>query len=238
MGQAFADYQVAGRTLSCTEGAPQHFAGSDSGGVLWPAALPLAEYLALHADGAPSQQRQPGLAVELGCGTGLLSIAVACCLPHLRTVVATDGDAAVLQRVTASNVAANSEAVALAGGSQLLVSHLPWGGLLRAQGLTPTLILGSDLLYEPGLYPALARTIRVLVGGAGPGAEEGCRLVLGWQVRHAVAEEHFFTLLSDIVAAGPTVVQSTAVDDPFDAERAGEIRVVECTLRVQEADAG
>ena len=96
---------------------------------LWPAALMLAEYL---YRSEPGQER---LAIELGCGVGLVSIAAA------RTgwrVVATDGDPVPLQ-FAEFNAAANAVEME---SYQLLDWHMPpsESGFSR--------VFAADVLYQ------------------------------------------------------------------------------------------
>lgn len=78
---------------------------SDTGGVVWTAAAPLARFVLADAAAATADGRSRGagdntggLVVELGCGIGLVALAAAAA-GYLR-VLATDGDAATLRNVT------------------------------------------------------------------------------------------------------------------------------------------
>ncbi len=198
-------------------------------------------------------------AVELGCGAGLVSLAMAACGRHIHRVIATDGDAAVLERVTQPNFKANEAAVP--PSVDLRLSLLNWGDVKAAQqlveqqlgGQRPQLIVGADVMYDREKHAALAQTIIALArppvnGGNGEssaalpatvGAQEWrCRVVLAWEVRHIDHDEIFFPLLANVVVEGPRLLWSGPTPNAFaeyGVEDEGEIRIVECILGSKEA---
>jgi SAM-dependent methyltransferase len=97
----------------------------------------------------------PPTVMELGCGTGLVSLAAAS-LGATR-VLATDGNPAVVQ-LAASNIERNHVT------DRVRAVHLPWG-LLAAMDYSETadLVLGSDLTYFSGNWPALAATMSTVL---------------------------------------------------------------------------
>jgi SAM-dependent methyltransferase len=97
----------------------------------------------------------PPTVMELGCGTGLVSLAAAS-LGATR-VLATDGNLAVVQ-LAASNIERNHVT------DRVRAVHLPWG-LLAAMDYSETadLVLGSDLTYFSGNWPALAATMSTVL---------------------------------------------------------------------------
>ena len=196
-------------------------------------------------------------AVELGCGAGLVSLALAACGRHLQQVVATDGDAMVLESVTRPNFKANEAAVP--AGVDLRAVPLNWGDMEAAGqliehelgGMRPQLIVGADVMYDREKHAALAQTIIALArppvkGGNSESSEAAqakggaqawsCRLLLAWEVRHIDHDEIFFPLLADVVLEGPRLVWSGPTPNAFaeyGVEDEGEIRIVECILGSQ-----
>lgn len=198
-------------------------------------------------------------AVELGCGAGLVSLAMASCGRDIQRVIATDGDAAVLERVTKPNFKANEGAVP--ASVLLRPALLNWGDVDAAEqlieqelgGHRPGLIVGADVMYDREKHAALAQTIVALArppangGGAkssvaapatGGAQEWRCRLLLAWEVRHIDHDEIFFPLLADVVVEGPRLLWSGPTPNAFaeyGVEDEGEIRIVECILGSKEA---
>ena len=90
--------------------------------------------------------------LELGCGTGLVSLTIKAL--GARRVVATDGNMAVLERAAQS-----------AQLNQLLLetATLSWGLLEAADYFDAAdWVIGSDLTYSPGNWPALADTMAAI----------------------------------------------------------------------------
>lgn len=89
--------------------------------------------------------------VELGCGVGLNSLTAA--LLGARSVVATDRNPSVLD-LTTRNIELNSLQ------SRVIARDISWG-LLDAMEIADSaeIILGSDLTYNSGSWPALAETM-------------------------------------------------------------------------------
>ncbi|BGP19116.1 hypothetical protein JCM10213_008037 [Rhodosporidiobolus nylandii] len=150
--------------------------------------------------------RQRRTILELGSGTGFLSLALA---PHLQegdTLVLTDLEnvCPLLEKnletargrwrargVFPSPPAAADERSVGQGEPALLVRPLPWGdpaalARLVAEGLQPDVILASDLIYFPFLYPLLLRT---LIGLTQQG---GVKLLFSYKVRSLVKEQPFW----------------------------------------------
>ena len=73
---------------------------------------PLAQ---VKAPPEPEAELTLDIAVELGCGAGLVSLALAAGNLSLRHVIATDGDEGVLERVTVPNFAMNAAVVHASG---------------------------------------------------------------------------------------------------------------------------
>lgn len=99
--------------------------------------------------------------LELGCGTGLVSLAAACL--RAGRVVATDGNPAVVE-LAAANIDRNRRATIDA----IQAVPLPWGLLAAADyNETADLVVGSDLTYYSGNWPALAETISTVLKPTG-----------------------------------------------------------------------
>lgn len=97
--------------------------------------------------------------LELGCGTGLVSLAASCL--GARRVIATDGNPAVV-RLAASNIAQNHPSTSATNAIE--AATLPWGWLAAtAYSETADLVLGSDLTYFSGNWPALAETMATVL---------------------------------------------------------------------------
>lgn len=205
--------------LRIVEGRPASFAGSDSGCLLWPAAQPLAQALWARR----SELCIPGLtALELGCGCGLASLAVAAAGME---VLATDQDTAVLQTVTRLNLAANAEQLSAPVhlGKLRFGEAAEFDAALRTLGRPPALVFASDVLYEPELFPALAATLRGFAAAA-MAAGSSFWIVLAWQDRSPATENAFLESLADVL---PTRRQLHVeeVPDPFSDTGFSAVRV-------------
>jgi len=115
---------------------------------IWPAAVALSRWFA--GDGAPA----PGVARELGCGLGLVGVALAALGWQ---VEATDHveDALVF-------AAHNAQRNGLA--ARHTVAYLDWR---HPAGAPCDLLVGSDLAYDKALHPDLLRTVRALLAPGG-----------------------------------------------------------------------
>ncbi len=123
---------------------------------IWPSAHTLVAHLAARDDIAGKR------VVELGCGVGLVGVAVAAL--GARTVL-TDRDAHVLSQA-AANIQLNQTALAKADGSAVTF-RLDWRDdaalhkLLHLHGPFD-LIVASDVLYSASMFPSLLHTIDAL----------------------------------------------------------------------------
>lgn len=115
---------------------------------IWPAALGLARWF------ASSQDAARGAARELGCGVGLVGIALA----RLGwQVEATD-------YVEDALVFANHNARRNGVDGRHRVSYLDWS---HPVGRPCEWLVGSDVAYEKSLHPYLLRTVRALLAPGG-----------------------------------------------------------------------
>ena len=129
-----------------------------TGTVVWNSSLLLTRLLErLVATGSLSLSGKTVL--ELGCGTGLTSLTAA--VLGAPRVVATDGNPNVVE-LAQDNIVRNQSK--LPPDSRVTALPLPWG-LLAALDFAETadLVLGSDLTYYSGNWPALAETMATLV---------------------------------------------------------------------------
>eukprot|EP01043_Picozoa_sp_COSAG02_P063188 COSAG02_NODE_8893_length_2406_cov_1.256610_2_plen_297_part_00 len=123
---------------------------------IWPSAHTLIAHLAARDDLAGKR------VVELGCGVGLVGVAVAAL--GARTVL-TDRDAHVLSQA-AANIDLNQTALDKTGGSAVTF-RLDWRDDAALQQLTHLhgpfdMIVASDVLYSASMFPSLLQTIDTL----------------------------------------------------------------------------
>jgi SAM-dependent methyltransferase len=106
----------------------------------------------------------PTSILELGCGTGLVSIAA----DHLwksADVMATDGNPDVVQ-LAQRNIQLNCQQQQNNNGDKIHATVLPWG-LLNAVDYSADLILGADLTYNSGSWRVLAETMSTILTPSG-----------------------------------------------------------------------
>ncbi|KAG6832661.1 hypothetical protein H0H87_000843 [Tephrocybe sp. NHM501043] len=149
----------------------------DTGSVVWKASIDFAQLILqqIHAQASEGLLNAHTLksahVLELGAGTGLLSIAFA---PYVGRYTVTDIEA--LQALLRKNIAANftgwpDRCVHPSPGPNISVEELDWVSLCntppakRAQlvGIDPVdLVLVVDCIYHPSLLPSLVETINYL----------------------------------------------------------------------------
>jgi SAM-dependent methyltransferase len=95
--------------------------------------------------------------LELGCGTGLVSIA--CHRLGIPMVLATDGNPDVL-RLAGENIRSNKESSSTTEKKYIETKVLQWG-LLNAMDFSEAadLVLGADLTYNSGTWRVLAESM-------------------------------------------------------------------------------
>lgn len=126
-----------------------------------------------NANNAP-QESENKLILELGCGTGLVSLAAATMFGSkvAAKVIATDGNPSVVE-LAARNIESNANQWSGANDSEnnndtnnkrVEARQLQWG-MLDAIDMADTadLVLGSDLTYNSGTWRALAETMATVV---------------------------------------------------------------------------
>lgn len=106
--------------------------------------------------------------LELGCGAGMVGVALA--HAGVAAALCTDGSAAAAANCRA-NLALNGVEPPLVG-----TAVLTWGGEPQTPpGFHPDIVLGSDLLYDPGAIEPLLATVAALLRGAAAAAAPGRR---------------------------------------------------------------
>ncbi|BGP26856.1 hypothetical protein JCM10295v2_005818 [Rhodotorula toruloides] len=191
--------------------ASQDIRGFGIAGRTWEAAYLLRAYLtpppsnasssSSFAPSCPLFSAEPSAAprrrtiLELGSGTGYLSLAIAPHLASTDTLVATDLDnvCPLLEKNLTSAQARWRSSNPYADRATVLVRPLPWGdstslSRLIAEGLEPSIILASDLVYFQFLYAPLLRTLISLTGKR----EERITVIFSYKVRSLVKEQPFW----------------------------------------------
>ena len=103
--------------------------------------------------------------LELGAGAGYVGLAARTVSASITLTDIGDDNLALLRL----NAAANAAALGDARGDTISVCELRWGrlsdvaALLPPDAVTPNIILGSDVVYEPVSARALARTVAALL---------------------------------------------------------------------------
>ncbi|ORY84729.1 putative methyltransferase-domain-containing protein [Leucosporidium creatinivorum] len=167
---------------------------------LFAAALPLSS----SAESTPSSSPTPKRTIiEIGSGTGFLSLALG---PHLSST-----DSLILTDLTevcpllSSNLSAAQgrwKAKGQPEKAELLVRPLPWGdddALRRivgsaeegGEGRVADVVLASDLVYFPFLYPPLLRTLIGLTGRRE--GKEPTKVLFSYKIRSLVREQPFWS---------------------------------------------
>lgn len=149
---------------------------------VWEAGLLLAAALAAGSPtkdapcGPPVQQLQGQTVVELGAGTGIVSLVAAALGAH---VTATDQEVGLLRE----NLMRNKNAVT---GRLADPVKLQWGDIAAAVELpVADVVFAADVVYEKYPLSPLLRTIRQLLAGGAPGAVA----VLAYTERSSIVTE-------------------------------------------------
>ena len=143
--------------LETTAGDSQDDSEDTSGLAAWTAGCKLAEILLLEDKHAVREWFPPGARVlELGCGCGVAGCAVAARDPTAH-VLFTDINTACLD-----TVARNSAPY----GARCSTAVLRWGDVDAASKIAttfrPTLVIGTDVGYDPSSHEALVKTLAAL----------------------------------------------------------------------------
>ncbi|GES57783.1 protein-lysine N-methyltransferase [Aspergillus terreus] len=158
------------RTILTSESRGLILAGGTTGFRTWEAALHLGTYLSTEAGRALVAGKR---VIELGAGTGFLSLFVAKYLSPAR-VVATDRETALIEcmedcaRRNGVAAAESDSGTAPAGDGEVFESGIwEWGTPLGRRDEDERenvfdVALGADLIYDTDLVPLLVETIRTL----------------------------------------------------------------------------
>ncbi|GAB7356874.1 hypothetical protein MBLNU459_g7740t1 [Dothideomycetes sp. NU459] len=158
LASAGLPYEASEPRLSLLENRSVISGAGTTGIRTWEAALHLGSYLISSPEAAASIRGKRVL--ELGAGTGLLSMLCAGCL-EADHVFSTDGDDRVVEAL--------KENAALNNLSNISIGSLWWGRAVqgawfweetKAQGCD--VVLGADLTYDKAIIPPLVATIRDL----------------------------------------------------------------------------
>ena len=160
--------------LHTTTGDSQDDSEDTSGRAAWTAGCKLAELLLLE-ESSVREWFMPGARVlELGCGCGVAGCAVAARDPAAH-VLFTDSNTACLD--TAARNASRF-------GTRCSTSVLRWGDVDAASRVAetfrPTLVLGTDVGYDPSSHGALVRTLVALRAEVVPVEQVRYRDVFSW----------------------------------------------------------
>ena len=150
-------FVVGSLELETTAGGSQDDSEDTTGRAAWTAGCKLAEVLLLEDKHAVREWFPPGARVlELGCGCGVGGCAVAARDPTAH-VLFTDSNTACLD--TAQRNAARF-------GTRCSTAVLKWGDADAASRVAetfrPTLVLGTDVGYDPSSHEALVKTLAAL----------------------------------------------------------------------------
>lgn len=193
-------------------------AGSNVGLRTWEASLHLAQYLHSNRDVVASKN-----VIELGAGTGLLSILCAGPL-DAELVLSTDGLLHVVESIE-RNIALNRDN--LFNGSSArrepVARVLDWGDVqsleeaLQVDNATPgySLILGADITYSPDVVPLLAQLLKILI--VDMFAENQMEALISGTVRN----EHTLKVFTDSCTERGLVIKRVEFDCPSVKEQRG-----------------
>ena len=163
--------------LHTTAGDSQDDSEDTSGRAAWTAGCKLAEVLLLENKHAVREWFPPGARVlELGCGCGVAGCAVAARDPAAH-VLFTDSNTACLD-----TAARNANAAQF--GARCSTAALKWGDVDAASRVAetfrPTLVLGTDIGYDPSSHEALVKTLAALRAEVVLVEQVRYRDVFGW----------------------------------------------------------
>ncbi|GAA6005568.1 hypothetical protein JCM11491_003687 [Sporobolomyces phaffii] len=158
--------------------------------------------LALHVRPAPHRRRQRVI-LEIGSGTGFLGLSIA---PHLvssDTLVVTDLENVcplLMKNLAEARRRWETTEPKAKNSPTILVRPLPWGDAtfldreVKQPRLEPDIILASDLVYFPFLYPPLLRTLLGLTEwrASDDPRRQNPTLVFSYKIRSLVREQPFW----------------------------------------------
>ncbi len=223
---------LGGKTVSyrSIDDTPGHVI---SGQYLWPASVHVAKYLGERWN----EFGNPSAVVELGAGTGLLSIILAATTSATK-FVATDHDPGSVLLIE-ENIELNQSIVGT--DKSLVVEALGWGESVAPvtrhfpAEFPARMVVGSDLIYCEEVIEPLFATVAALLGVAAPAApgEEG-------DTTSATAGSEPQGSIAEVPIASPPPTAPTApipsgafvLAFSFDIGEASEARVAACAARL------
>ena len=170
-----SSFTIGPLELETTAGDSQDDSEDTSGRAAWTAGCKLAELLLLEDKSSVREWVAPGARVlELGCGCGVAGCAVAARDPTAH-VLFTDSNTACL--ATATRNAARF-------GARTSTAVLKWGDVDAASKIAttfrPTLVIGTDVGYDPSSHEALVKTLAALRAEVVLVEQVRYRDVFGW----------------------------------------------------------
>ena len=170
-----ASFSIGPLELKTTAGDSQDDSEDTSGRAAWTAGCKLAELLLLEDKHSVREWFAPGARVlELGAGCGVAGCAVAARDPTAH-VLFTDSNTTCL--ATATRNAARF-------GPRCATAVLKWGDVDAASKIAstfrPTLVLGTDVGYDPSSHEALVKTLAALRAEVVLVEQVRYRDVFGW----------------------------------------------------------
>ena len=170
-----ASFSIGPLELKTTAGDSQDDSEDTSGRAAWTAGCKLAELLLLEDKHSVREWFPPGARVlELGAGCGVAGCAVAARDPTAH-VLFTDSSIACLD--TAKKNAAQF-------GARTSTAALRWGDADAASKIAttfrPTLVIGTDVGYDPSSHEALVKTLAALRADVVLVEQVRYRDVFGW----------------------------------------------------------
>ncbi|EQC28606.1 hypothetical protein SDRG_13685 [Saprolegnia diclina VS20] len=155
--------------------------GVGIGGSLWTSGRLMVDYFS--RNGRARQQLQGASVLELGSGTGLVGLALACMGPASVVLTDLESHVAALQ----ANIERNS--ARFSDETRVSVAALDWNTVSANDAMVPLdWIVGTDIAYMPEFYAPLLKTLQLM---AGPNT----RILVGLG-RHDT-DMRFFRLLQD-----------------------------------------
>lgn len=205
--QDIGRFGIAGRTWEAAYLLRDYCRPPRAGGAIFDPPCPLVNREPL-APTEPAKRKRPRTIVEVGSGTGFLSLAIA---PYLATesshaqttLVMTDLDNVCplleenLARAEKRWSGSKASDVPESQPPRVLVRPLPWGDqasfrrMTDEDGLYPDVILASDLIYFEFLYAPLLRTLIALTEPVSA-ATESPVVLFSYKVRSLTREEPFW----------------------------------------------
>lgn len=209
----------------------QHLSTLGIAGVVWNCARALLQYFQRHCSDELLQKLQGAHVLELGSGTGAVSLALAADQATFNMARITITDLPVVTSLIQENIAHGArqspQIAKMKAEGCLTARAYEWGASITSLKDAPHVVLGSDCLYEPRLYPALLTSLKQL------GSSERSVILLAYKPRHVAAERQFFSEASNDFRV--QILVNTKLDTPhaFQFGKKDDDRVFICQLTRQ-----